>query len=498
MRIWMPGVVLSLCVGVLVASVATAQDPNPTWPTERPPRPLPSREVKFPPYEIRTLANGMRVLTILHHEQPAVTMRLLIGAGAAEDPQGKAGLSGLLGSLLDQGTSTRTAQEIADRIDTIGGALGTGSGSDLSFANVVVMKDSFGMAMELLADVVRNPKFDAEEIDRQKQQAISSLQVSATDPDFVASALFDRLVYGFHPYGLPGSGTPETLAGITRDDLLAFHRRYFVPNNMTLAVVGDTTNDEAFAMAEKVFGAWPRSELSMPKPIEPPPPTRRIVVVDKPDSVQTEIRVGQLAIARSHRDYLAWDLAVKILGGEGANRLHRVLRSQRGLTYGASAETQAMKQAGDYVAETDTKTETTGEVLRLTVDEFSRLQRNRVYEPELRDAQAFLAGTFPLTIETPNEIATQVLNAVFYELPLSEIPTFRERVQAVTPDDVQRVAQAYIRPDRLSIVLVGNARAFVSQLRAVGFTDFEVIPIEQLDLMSGALRRGEPGSTSVR
>jgi zinc protease len=498
MRIWFPGVALSLSVAILVSSVATAQDSFPNWPSERPPRPLPSRESTFPPYEVRTLANGMRVLTILHHEQPVVTMRLLVGAGAAEDPQGKAGLAGLLGNLLDQGTNTRTAQEIADQIDTIGGALGTGSGSDLSFANVVVMKDSFGLAMELLADVVRNPKFDAEEIDRQKQQAISSLQVSATDPDFVASTLFDRLVYGFHPYGLPGSGTPETLAAITREDLQAFHRRYFVPNNMILAIVGDTTNEEAFAMAEKVFGSWPRGELSRPKPIEPPPPTRRIVVVDKPDAVQTEIRVGQLAIPRNHRDYLAWDLTVKILGGEGANRLHRVLRSQRGLTYGASAETQAMKQAGDYVAETDTRTETTGEVLRLTVDEFSRLQRNRVYETELRDAQAFLAGTFPLTIETPNDIATQVLNAVFYDLPLSEIATFRERVQAVTPDDIARVAQEYIRPDRLSIVLVGNARAFVQQLRAVGFTEFEVIPIEQLDLMSGALRRTSPPPTSVR
>ena len=498
MRIWMPGVVLSVCVATLVASVATAQDQNPNWPSERAPRPLPSREVKFPPYEIRTLANGMRVLTILHHEQPVVTMRLLVGAGAAEDPQGKAGLSGLLGNLLDQGTNTRTAQEIADQIDTIGGALGTGSGSDLSFANVVVMKDSFGVAMELLADVVRNPKFDAEEIDRQKQQAISSLQVSATDPDFVASTLFDRLVYGFHPYGLPGNGTPETLAGIGREDLLAYHRRYFVPNNMILAVVGDTTNEEAFAMAEKVFGGWPRSELTMPKPIDPPAPTRRIVVIDKPDAVQTEIRIGQLAIPRNHRDYLAWDLAVKILGGEGANRLHQVLRSRRGLTYGASAEAQAMKQAGDYVAETDTRTETTGEALRLAVDEFSHLQRDRVSERELGDAQAFLAGTFPLTIETPNEIATQVLNAVFYGLPLSEIATFRERVQAVTPDDIQRVAQAYIRPDRLSIVLVGNARAFVPQLRALGFTDFEVIPLEQLDLMAGALRRGGPGATSVR
>ena len=190
--------------------------------------------------------------------------------------------------------------------------------------------------------------------------------------------------------------------------------------------------------------------------------------MDKPDSVQTEIRVGQLAIPRKHKDYLAWDLAVRILGGEGANRLHRVLRSERGLTYGAQAETQAMKQAGDYMAETDTRTETTGEALRLMVDEFAKIERQRIFERELGDAQAFLAGSFPLTIETPNEIATQVLNAVFYELPESEIATYRERVQAVTPDDVQRVAQAYVRSDRLSIVLVGNAKAFVPQLRVGG------------------------------
>src|SRR5207237_442974 len=163
----------------------------------------------------------------------------------------------------------------------------------------------------------------------------------------------------------------------------------FVPNNMILAVVGDVTADEAFAMTAKVFGSWPRVGLTPSQPAEPPPPTRRIVIVDKPDSVQTEIRVGQLAIPRKHPDFLAWDLA----------------------------------------------------------------------------------GSFPLTIETPNQIATQVLNTVFYDLPVAELATYRERVLAVTPDDVQRVARQYVRPDRLSIVLVGNARAFIPQLQAVGFTD---------------------------
>src|SRR6187551_835130 len=202
--------------------------------------------------------------------------------------------------------------------------------------------------------------------------------------------LFDRLVYGFHPYGRPGSGTPQSLQRITQDDLRAFHRQYFVPNNMILGIVGDISSDEAFAAAEKVFGAWPRGDVPTWKPVDPPAPTRRLVIVDKPDAVQTEIRVGQLSIPRKHPDYLAWDLAVKILGGEGANRLHRVLRSERGLTYGAEANSQSMKQAGDFVAETNTRTETTGEALRIAVDEFSRLQRNRVYEPELSGAQDYL------------------------------------------------------------------------------------------------------------
>ncbi|MBI2187857.1 MAG: insulinase family protein [Acidobacteria bacterium] len=459
------------------------------WPSEPPPRPLAAREVKFPPYQMRTLRNGLQVIAVLHHEQPAVSMRLLVRAGSVQDPSGRMGVASLVASLLDQGTQTKSAQEIADHIDFIGGALATGSGSDLSYVNVVVMKDSFDVGMNLLVDVARHPAFAAEEIDRQKQQAISSLQVSSNDPDYVASVLLERLVYGFHPYGLPNSGTPETLASITRADLQQFHRRYFVPNNMILAIVGDVTSEEGFAAAERAFGDWPRAEVLPVTSVDPPPPTRRVVVIDKPDAVQTEIRVGQLAIPRKHDDYMAFDLAVKILGGEGANRLHRVLRSERGLTYGAQADTEARKQAGHVVAETDTRTETTGEALRLMVDEFARLQRDRVSQSELSDAQAYLAGSFPLTIETPGDIAAQVLNVVFYELPVEEIGTFRERVQAVRPDDIQRVARQYVRPDRLSIVLVGNASAFVPQLQRVGFTELEVIPIDQLDLMAATLKR---------
>ena len=459
------------------------------WPSEQAPRPLPAHEVRFPPYEIRTLGNGMRVVAVLHHEQPAVSIRLLVGAGSAQDPKGKGGVANLMASLLDQGTTTRTAQQIADQIDFIGGDLGTGAATDLSFVNAIVMKDSFQTGMDLIADIARNPAFDPEEIARQKDQILSSLRVNADDPGYIADVVFDRLVYGFHPYGLPGTGTEDSLSSLTREDLQAFHRQYFAPNNMILAIVGDVTGDEAFAAAERVFGSWPRGTVAQTPPIDPPPSARRIVIVDKPDAVQTSIRVGQLAIPRKHPEYLTWDLTVKILGGEGANRLHQVLRSQYGLTYGAEANAEARKDAGDFVAETDTRTDSTGQALRLMVDEFSRLARERVGQRELSDAQAYLAGSFPLTIESPDQIATQVLNVLFYDLPISEIGSFRERVLAVTPEDIQRVARQYVRPDRLAIVLVGNARAFASQLIELGLGPYEVIPADQLDLMAPNFRR---------
>src|SRR5262249_48380848 len=153
------------------------------------------------------------------------------------------------------------AQQIADQIDSIGGELGAGTSSDLTYASVVVMKDSFGSGLDLLSDVVRHPAFNDDEIERQRQQTVSGLKVSNQDPDYVASTVFDRLVYGFHPYGLPNSGTPKTLTSISGDDLRAFHDRYFVPNNAILAIVGDLTTDEAFASADRVFGPWARKDM---------------------------------------------------------------------------------------------------------------------------------------------------------------------------------------------------------------------------------------------
>ena len=500
MRVWLAYGTLGLTTVALCASVAATAGAHSalaqqmagqarSWPTERPPRPLEARPVKFPPYELRKLPNGLQVVIVSHHEQPSVSVRMIVRAGAAQDPKGKMGVAMMTAALLDQGAGKRTAEQLADAIDFVGGILSTGAGTDLTYVSAVALKDSFPLALELMSDVIRRPTFSQQELDRQRQQALSGMKVSREDPETVANQVIDRLIYGFHPYGLPGNGTVESLSSITRQDLVEFHGRFYVPNNALIAVVGDVSADEAMAGLTKVFGDWPQGEVPVFRPIDPPQPTKRVIVIDKPDAVQTEIRIGQIGIQRRHADYLAMDQTIKILGGEGANRLQQVLRSQRGLTYGASADLDSYKTTGGVVAETDTRSDATAEVLRLAVDEFYKLQRERVYDGELQGAQAYLAGHFPLTIETPDAIATQVLNQLFYELPLEELQTFPDRVRSISPDDVQRAARTYLNPDRLAVVLVGNADAFVKDLKGVGFGDFERIPMDQIDLLAADLKR---------
>ena len=475
----------ALVAGVLTICGADAQQ----WPTSRPPTALAARPVDFPPYEIKTLPNGLQVLVVLHHEQPSVSFRLLVRAGAMQEPADRPGVANFAAGLLNQGTKTKDAGQIANLIESAGGIIGVGSGNELTFVSGAVIKDQTDLMLSLAADMVQNPAFSQGELDRRRSQTLSSLEVSYDDPEYLANLVFNRLVFGFHPYGRPTEGTRDSISKLTRDDLVAYHRAWFVPNNALLAIVGDLKAEEAFAAAQKAFGGWERRDVPALKPMDPPPPTRRVVVIDRPGSAQTEIRVGHVAVPRTHQEFVPLDLAIRILGGEGANRLFGVLRSDRGLTYGASADLNTYKSTGEIVAETDTRSAATGEALRLMVDEFGRLQRESVNPLELRGAQDFLAGNFALTIEAPGAIAQQVLAHMFFGLDLSEIESYRDRVERVTTMDIQRVAKQFVKPDQLSIVLVGDASAFASQLKALGFPEFERIPLAELDLNSPTLRR---------
>jgi len=489
-------VVVGLVVAAGLAWAAQAAAQVKGWPSERPPKAIATRSFKFPPYQVRTLANGLQVVVVEHHEQPAVTVKMLIRAGMAQDPAGKVGVANLVMTLLDQGSATRNARQFAEAVDDLGAASGTQAGTDVSFAYVTVMKDSFGAGLDLLSEMVRAPAFPAEELERQRSQVLSALTVGYEDPGYVARMVFERLVYGLHPYAFPGNGTPDSVVRITRDDLVRFHDAYFAPNNAILAVVGDVAVDEAVAMAEKVFAGWARRSVPTVAPQDTPAVARRVVVIDKPDAVQTSIRLGHLAMPRKTPDYLVADLAVRILGGEGGNRLQRVLRIERGLTYAAGADLEVFEQTGHIMAEADTRSASTAEVLRLMVDEFYRLQQQPVEPHELSDAKAYLAGNYPLTIETPDGIATRVLNALFYGLSLDELQTFRDRVFAVQAEDVQRVSRSRLMPDRLSIVLVGNASAFLDSLKSAGFKAIDVIKLADVDIYSPDLRRKGPAGAA--
>ncbi len=478
---------LVLAISCACAAPAAAQRDG--WPTETPPPPLLARDIVFPEYEIRRLDNGLQVVYVGAHEQPVVSVRLLVRAGVSSDPTVMPGVAALAAQMLDQGTTNRSAQGIAETIDNVGGALIVGAGFDWSFINLIVMKDSFDLSLEMLSEVTRFPAYAESEVERQRQQILSGMQVSYEDPAYVSGLVFGRLVYGFHPYGVPHNGTPASLSRITRDDLASFHQEHYLPNNAILAVVGDVTAEEAFDGVARAVADWPRGTIPAPMVVDPPRPTHRLVVVDKPGSVQTAVRVGHLALPRAHPDYLALDLAIKILGGEGGNRLGSVLRSARSLTYAASAEINGRQFSGEFLAETDTRSSATAEVLRVTVDEISKMQREPVSDRELRNAKAYLTGNFPLSIESPNAIAAQVLEAMLYGLDLDELETYPERINAVTPADIRRVAQTYLMPETLSIVLVGDASTFLDDLPGVGFDSFEVVPISELDITAVDLLR---------
>jgi zinc protease len=490
--------VLACTAAVILAWASPAPGQVRDWPTETTPKPLAPRPVAFPPHEIRTLPNGLRVVVLEHHEQPLVSLRLLVGAGTAQDLAPKLGVANMVATLLDQGTTTRTAQQLADAVDTIGGNVSVGAGTDATFAYITVLKNSVSLGLDLLSDIVRSPAFAQDALDRQRDQLRSALRVSSQDPGYLASIVFRRLVYGFHPYGYPGTGTPASIERITRSDLVEHHQRYFAPGNCILAVVGDVTTAEAFAAVDKAFGGWERRDAVAPLTLAPPVPARRVVIVDLPGAVQTEIRAGHLGILRTSDDFTAVDLAVRILGGDGANRLQQVLRTRLGIAYGASADLNAYRRTGDVVAEAGTRPEASGEALRAMVDQFLRLRGQRVDVRELDDAKAFVAGSFPLSIETPDDIATKVLTSLFYELPLPDFEAFRARVNAVTPDDIQRAARAHLRPDRLSMVLVGDAPFIVSQLERVGFRNGEVISASDLDVTTADLvRPARPAGTTA-
>ena len=461
------------------------------------------RPYRFPKASMKTLANGIRVFVISDAEQPAVTVRLVLpAAGSIHDPAAKPGVAEMTADLLTQGTATRTAQQIAEAIDFVGGTLNSNADSDGSYAVVTVVKKDLDLGLTLLSDVVRNASFKEEELERRRQQALSGLRIQYADPSYMASAIFRRVIYGEHPYGLPGEGTPDSIARLRRDDMVSFRDARYFPSGALLAFAGDISPEAAFAAAEKHFGDWAaKASAAAPPPAAPPAAAgkgMRILLVDKPDAVQTEIRVGRLGIPRSSADYIPLLVTNRIFGGGYNSRLSTEVRIRKGLTYGAYSNFDARREAGSFVAATATRTEATVEATRVIINLLDQMATGAVTPAEMDFARDYLAGVFPIQTETPEQVAGRILTVEQYGLAADYNDTYQQHILGISPEQVKAMSGKYFAAADLDVVLVGNVATFREALRKeFSAAKTEEMPFDQVDLLAAGLRRAAETAAAV-
>lgn len=483
----------SLCSLLLLAVTVVCPFPGITLAAQdKPPVAPPFQARPFPAFVDQTLPNGLRVLIVEDHRQPLVSLQLSLSGGAIYDADQKAGVASMTADLLTKGTTTRKAKELAQTVDDLGGALGAGAGDEYARVSASFLSNSTALALELLADVTLNPTFDEEELNRAKTQAISGFQFTAISGAYLAGGVFDRLLFGNTPYGRPSNGTPETVPTISRADIVAFHQKHYTPQGAILVVTGDVQPKTVMALITKQFGGW-KGEAVPPLVIQPPadPKGLRIVVVDKPDAVQTEIRVGRQAFSITDPDRITASLMnVTLGGGLFTTRLMQEVRVKRGLTYGARSSLQLLTKGGKFTLSTNTKTESTVEVVRILLDELKKLRDVPISNEELAQRKSFMIGQSVLNAETPADVAGNLLDAIRQGGGKQDLDTYAQKVSAITAEAIQKVMRDRLNPDSSTIVLVGNAAGFEKELASLG--KFEKIPFRDVDLMAANLRKPSP------
>jgi zinc protease len=465
-------------------------------PQETPPPPAAPRPVNVPKPTERTLANGLRVIVIENHATPLVGAQLMVKNGGEVDPAELSGVADMTAELLTKGTKTRTAPQIAQEIEALGGIIGSAAGWDASRASVNVIASKTEPAMTILADVVRNPVFKEEEIERLRQQYLDSLSVGMNSPGTLASWVASRVVFGGNPYGHPVSGTPESIPRIKREDITTLHATFYRPDNAILVIGGDIRSDDAFKLAERLFGDWAKPSTALPatrSKADTAAAKQRVVVVDMPGAGQAAVVFARRGIARTDPEYYAGLVANSVLSGY-SGRLNQEIRIKRGLSYGARSSLDTRRDVGPFVASAQTKNQSGAEVASLLVGELTRLSSEAVTEAELMPRKAVVIGGFGRSLETTEGLVAQVASLALYGLSLDEINRYIASVQAVTPAQIQKFAGSRLGASDANIVIVGDAKEFIEPLRKQ-FPNVEVIKREDLDLNTGAIRKAAPDSS---
>jgi len=480
-----PSFLISVAIALLSVT-SFAQAPQAT-----PPPPQAPRSVIIPKPVEKTLANGLRVIVVQRSEMPLVTAQLVVKNGGEVDPSDMAGVADLTASLLTRGTSTKSATQIAEAIEALGGTLNSGANWDSSSVTTSVLSSRIGPALEIVSDVVRNPAFKDEEIDRLRKQSLNGLRNALGTPASIARFAAGRVVFRDSPYGHPLSGTPESLPRIKREDIVRVHDMVYRPDNAILVIGGDMTPQNGFDLADKYFGNWQKPSTDLPKLAVVTPASdansRRIIVVDMPAAGQAYVLAARTAINRDNPDFFPGIVSNAVLSGY-SGRLNWEIRVKRGLSYGAGSSLDTRRSAGAFIATASTKNESGAEVSALTLGEISKLAADGVAQTELTPRQASLIGGFARQMETTGGLVGQVSSLAIYGINFDQLNQFVSRVQAITPEDVKKFASTNFNTDSTSLIVVGNAKLFLPDLQKQ-FPQVEVIPIDQLDLNSASLRK---------
>ena len=482
------------------AGIAPGQDTGQAGaavPKETPPPPAAPRSVTIPKPDEKTLKNGLRVVVIEDHDVPLVSAQVLVKSGGEIDPPQLSGLADMTASLLTKGTTTRGAPQIAEQIEALGGAIDSGAGWDASRAFINVMSSRIEPALTILADIIRNPVFNDEEIERLRQQYLDNLSVTLGQPGAVSALVAARVVFGDAAYGHPLSGTPESLTRIKREDIVGLHSQFYRPDNTVLVIGGDIKAADAFKLAERIFGGWakpttPIAAKGMVGKMISPDDKQRVVVVDMPEAGQAAVVLARAGISRTDPDFFRGIVTNAVLTGY-SGRLNQEIRIKRGLSYGASSRLDARRDAGPFIASAQTKNTSGAEVAALLVGELGRLSNEPITATELVPRKAVLTGGFGRALETTEGLVGQIASLSLYGLGLNEINNFVSNVQSVTPGDVQKFAGGRINVKTANVIIVGSAKDFLDPLRKQ-FSNVEVIPLAELDLNSAALRK--PGAAA--
>ena len=433
------------------------------------------------------LSNGMRVVVVEKHDLPLLTALLVGQGGGANDPAALPGLNSLTATLLTKGTATRSATDIAQQIETLGGAISSDATWDGSTIDITVKADQAAPALAILGDVARNPAFKPEEIERARAQAIDGVQVAVKNPSQLAGLVAARAALGTTAYGHPLEGTPASLKAIAANDIRAAYTATWAPGQTALVLVGDITPAKAKALAEATFATW-RAAAAKPNVATPRDyPQPRVIVVDMPGAGQAGVVVARPGLARNDPQYYPTAVANTILGGGFSSRLNQEIRIKRGLAYGAGSSLQAGRQPGLIAGRTSTKNPSAPETVTIIMAEMKRLGIEPVTSAELDTRKAVLVGNFGRATETTGGIAGTVGGYVVQGVPLSELGAYVTKVAAVEPASVQAAAAKLLDPTRASIVVVGDAKDFIAPLRKA-YPQVEVIPANTLKLEAATLR----------